>query len=132
MTFSIAKTIYYDDTDAGTVVYHANYLRYMDHARSEFLTQLGFPFHRLPEAHGKGFVVANVNVNYRKPCVLGDKINITANIAKLGSTSIDFEQTILRDNELMADAVVKIVIIDMKTMRPTKIPTFILEAITHA
>lgn len=132
MTFSVNKTIYYDDTDAGGVLYHANYLRYMDHARSEYLTQHGFAFHELPEKHQKGFVVVNANINYRKPCVLGDKITVTAEIGQIGATSIEFKQTIMRQSELMSDAIIKIVIIDMTTMRPTKIPHFLLEAIKHA
>jgi len=132
MKTQVQKTIYYDDTDAGGVVYHANYLRYMDHARSEFLTASGFDFHVLQDEEQKAYVVGKVTISYRKSCQLGDKIVTTAAIKKIGRTSIDFEQTVLRNNELMSEAVVTVVIIDLITKKPVKIPTSIIEAIDRA
>lgn len=129
---TIHKTIYYDDTDAGGVVYHANYLRYMDHARSEYINEIGFDFHTLQEKQNMSYVVANVNINYRKPSRLGDNINITAEIKNLGKTSLQFYQTVSVGSELCAEADVTVVIVSLDTMKPTKIPAVIQEALMYA
>lgn len=132
MITSLDKTIYYDDTDAGGVVYHANYLRYMDHARSEFVSQLGFDFHTLQDTRNMSYVVVNVDINYRRPCRLGDKITVTAEIQKLGNTSMQFYQTVMLNNELSVDASVTVVIVNLATMKPTRIPQAIKEAFQDA
>ncbi len=132
MKTALEKTIYYDDTDAGGVVYHANYLRYMDHARSEFISQLGFDFHVLQAQENMSYVIANIDINYRKPCRLGDKISVTAEIKRTGKTSMQFYQTVMLANELCVDADVTVVIVSLETMKPTKIPSAIESAIQGA
>ncbi len=136
MKSTIKKRIYYDDTDAGGVVYHANYLRYMDHARSEFISQRGFDFHVLQEQENLSYVVANIDIQYRRPCRLGDDIEVSAEIHKLGTTSVQFLQTVTLkskhsdtlNGELCAEAIVTVVIVNLNTMKPTRIPAKLKEA----
>ena len=104
----------------------------MDHARSDYINQLGFSFHTLQDTNNMSYVVANIDVNYRKPCRLGDTITVTAEIKKLGNTSIQFYQTVTLAGELCTDANVTVVIVDLETMKPTKIPNIMQEAFKHA
>lgn len=126
------KTIYYDDTDAGGVVYHANYLKYMDHARSEYLSQNGCDFHVLQDTLNMSYVVANVDINYKKPCRLGDNITVSAKVKSVGRSSVQFYQTVSLNGELCTEAEVTVVIVNLKTMKPCKIPKIIEEAINRA
>lgn len=130
--FTLPVRVYYEDTDAGGVVYHANYLRFMERARTEWLRQLGFEQDKLAQEAGIVFVVAGLDIQYRKPARFNDALRVTASINKIGRASIIFDQKIYRldaDNpsELLTTASVKVVCVALGTFRSTTIPTLIRE-----
>jgi len=112
--------IYYEDTDAGGVVYYANYLRYMERARTEFLLDNGIS---VAEYHDKGylFAVVHVDVNYKKPAKLGETIDVTAELIETTNATVTFRHQIFRDNTLLVDANVKLACID-KDGKPRRLP----------
>ena len=119
--------VYYEDTDAGGVVYHANYLRFMERARTEWLRQLGFEQDRLAKDFGIIFVAGHIDISYRKPGRFNDELFVSTSIHKLGNASIVFDQIIWRtgaDNtrELLTTSHVKVVCVDTGTFRSTPIP----------
>ena len=130
--FSLPVRVYYEDTDAGGVVYHANYLRFMERARTEWLRALGFEQDLLAQELGIVFVVASLDIQYRKPARFNDALSVTSSISTVGRVSILFKQEIWREGlnnspELLTTASVKVVCVAMGTFRATTIPTQIRE-----
>lgn len=99
----IIVPIYYEDTDAGGVVYYANYLRYLERARMEFFKDRGID---VIDFHNKGifFVVSHLEISYKKPARLGDNLMITTEVIELKNASLKIKNQILRDGELIAEA----------------------------
>jgi acyl-CoA thioester hydrolase len=114
--------VYYEDTDAGGVVYYANYLKFMERARTEWLRALGFEQTALAEDHGIVFVVRSMMIDYLKPARFGDKVQVSVELARVGAGQIDLVQQVRRGDELLATAAVKIACVGLRTMRPTRIP----------
>lgn len=112
--------IYYEDTDAGGVVYYANYLRYLERARTEFLLEEGID---VAEYHNKGylFAVIHVDINYKRPARLGEIIEVTTEIVEITNATISLKHRILRDSTLLVDANVRVACID-KEGKPRRIP----------
>jgi acyl-CoA thioester hydrolase len=112
--------IYYEDTDAGGVVYYANYLRYMERARTELLSERGID---VAEYHSKGylFAVVNVNVQYKKPALLGDVIDVSTEITDVTHVTISIGHRIYRGNDLLVEATVRLVCIN-KDGKPQRLP----------
>ncbi len=112
--------IYYEDTDAGGVVYYANYLCYLERARTEFLLDKGID---VAEYHNKGcmFTVVHVDINYKKPAKLGETIDVTTEIVDMTNATVTFGHQIFRDNILLVEANVKLACID-KDGRPRRLP----------
>ena len=112
--------IYYEDTDAGGVVYYANYLRYMERARTEFLREHGID---VAEYHGKGYVfaVVNVDIYYKKPAKLGETIEIVTEIAEMTNVTIILNQTVFTNDVLIAKAKVKLACLNEKG-KPQRLP----------
>lgn len=113
--------IYYEDTDAGGIVYHANYLRYMERVRSDWLRQLGFDQSHLL-LKGVQFVVHSIGLQYLKPARLDDCILVTLNRPKLNACSMEFQQGIFLAQEPIVVASVKIVCTSATTQRVMKMP----------
>ena len=90
--FSLPVRVYYEDTDAGGVVYHANYLRFMERARTEWLRALGFEQDRLAQELGIVFVLASLDIQSRKPARFNDALSVTSSISTVGRVSILFKQ----------------------------------------
>ncbi|WP_020558935.1 tol-pal system-associated acyl-CoA thioesterase [Thiofilum flexile] len=125
--FSLPIRIYYEDTDAGGVVYHAGYIRFMERARTEWLRQLGFEQHYLMNALNIAFAVRSLSIEYLKPAKFDDQIEVTARVKHLGRASIEFEQTVTRRNltteaELLITASVKVVCVQLDKFKSTAIP----------
>ncbi|MEW8505300.1 MAG: tol-pal system-associated acyl-CoA thioesterase [Candidatus Thiodiazotropha sp.] len=120
--------VYYEDTDAGGVVYYANYLKFMERARTEWLRSLGFEQDQLLQRDGIIFAVREVEVGYHHPARFNDALEIVAMLAKKGRASLTFAQEVIRtsDAQLLCRATIKIACVDMKTMRPTPIPKRLL------
>jgi acyl-CoA thioester hydrolase len=112
--------IYYEDTDAGGVVYYANYLRYMERARTELLSEQGID---VAEYHNNGylFAVVNVDVQYKKPAVLGDIIDIMTEVTDLTNVTISISHRIFRGRTLLVQATVRLACIN-KDGKPQRLP----------
>tara|TARA_B100000315_G_C14593773_1_gene597489 strand:- start:9316 stop:9702 length:387 start_codon:yes stop_codon:yes gene_type:complete len=114
------KKIYYHDTDAGGVVYYANYLKYFEEARTEFLNDLGINLKALTD-NNTWFVVKHVDIEYKSPARYADSLIIESDISKLKSVSLIFSQTIKRDDQVLIFAQTQMVCVD-SSFRPKPIP----------
>jgi len=112
--------IYYEDTDAGGVVYYANYLRYMERARTEHLLEKGID---VSEYHKKGylFAVVHADINYKKPARLGELIEVTTEVTGITSVTITMQHQIFRGDNLLVEATVKLACINNEG-RPQRLP----------
>ena len=115
--------VFWEDTDAGGIVYHANYLKFMERARSDLLCQLAFDQNQeRGRKDGILFVVASLDIAYRKAAVLGDHLTVHTRVEKIRRASIVFEQNIMRGEELITAAHVRIGVINAVSLLPTAIP----------
>jgi acyl-CoA thioester hydrolase len=114
--------IYWEDTDAGGVVYYANYLKFMERCRTEWLRALGVDQYRLRMERGLQFAVVNVSVEFLRPAVLNDEIIVTAELERLSGATISFKQTILRGALQLIDASTRVACLDSGTLKPRAIP----------
>jgi len=117
--------VYYEDTDAQGVVYYANYFRFLERARTEWLRSLGVDMVGLQRDERRIFVVAEVNVKFLAPARLSDNLTVTARLVNLTRVSFDIEQNIYRgntDGELLISGIVKAAYLDADTMRPKRVP----------
>jgi len=135
--------VYYEDTDSGGVVYYANYLRFLERARTEFLRSLGFEQDRLAEEQGAIFVVRSLNIDYLRPACFNDRLMVSAVPGELSGAGLRFSQTIwlsddlhepsedsnMRDNQCLCRAEVKVVCLDRGTMRPRRLPKAMKETL---
>ncbi|MGN0919060.1 MAG: tol-pal system-associated acyl-CoA thioesterase [Oxalobacter sp.] len=128
-TFRFPVRVYFEDTDSGGVVYYANYLKFYERTRSEWLRTLGISQQSLAQERQILFVVRNVNVNYHRSAVLDDALSVTLDVAKVRGASIEFEQKVIRDADgvLCSSCRVTIVCVDGRKMKPTAFPKDILE-----
>ena len=123
--------IYFEDTDAGGVVYHANYLRYMERGRVEWLAKMGFAQRKLAEKENATFVVRNVTISYISPARLEDVLVVRTRPEKLGAARLVLDQEIVHEQNgnLVVEAVVEVACIDPKSFRPARIPAEVAERI---
>ena len=120
--FTWPVRVYYEDTDAGGIVYYANYLKFFERARTEWLRATGVAQQALIDEQGAGFVVRSVQIDYHASARLDDEITLTLSIAKLGRASILFSQQALRGEQLLASAHVKVGCVDLTSLRARAIP----------
>lgn len=118
--------VYYEDTDSGGVVYHSQYLNFMERARTEWLRALGFEQDQLRAEYNLLFAVHSMQLNYRKPARFNDALLIKSRLGKASGASMQFEQNIYRGEELLCEASVRIACLDAESFRPKSIPSFIL------
>jgi len=129
--------VYWEDTDAGGIVFYANYLKFFERARTEWLRSLGIGQHRLREECGGMFVVVETQVKYHRPARLDDELLVTANLSELGQASMTILQQVLSKNEqtpaspveLLCTGSIRIGWVDAATLKPAKIPNNILETL---
>lgn len=121
-TFSFPIRIYYEDTDAGGIVYYANYLKYAERARTEFLRHLGINQQEMLKNQECGFVVRNCNISYKSPARLDDALNITCKVTELKGASLKMEQKLYREDTVICEIEITLVFLSLATMRPSKIP----------
>ena len=130
--FSLPVRVYYEDTDAGGVVYYANYLKFLERARTEWLRAAGFEQPELMRDHNVIFVVRSVAIEYLQPARFNDALDVTVRLEKLGSCTIDVFQTVERAARLV-EARVRIVCVDQRNgFKPVRIPTFIRQQLESA
>ena len=120
--FRLPVRVYYEDTDAGGVVYYANYLKYLERARTEWLRAAGWDQAGLASERGLLFAVRTVELDYRAPARLDDMLEVEARIADLGHARIDFEQRVLRDGRPLCTGRVRVVCLDAAAFRPCALP----------
>jgi len=126
-SFRFTLRVYWEDTDAGGVVFYTNYLKYFERARTEYLRHLGVAQQVMREATGAIFVVADTQVRYLQPARLDDEIEVTVDLRRSGGASIDFVQQALRAGTLLAEGSIRVGCVDAGTFRPRRIPTPVLE-----
>mgnify|MGYP000128511429 CR=1 FL=1 len=132
-TFVWPARVYYEDTDAGGVVYYANYLKFLERARTEWLRALGFDQRDLMREAGILFAVRRGEIDYLLPARFYDELRIEAVVARVSKVSLTFTQRILREPDTpLCNASVKVVCLDREKFRPTAIPERIRELIEHA
>lgn len=130
-TFRWPVRVYYEDTDAAGVVYHANYLTFMERARTEWLRALGFDQDRLRGEQGVVFAVRRLGVEFLRPARYNDLLTVTAALSTRGRASFDFEQTVVRDDDgvLCCRAEVQVACMGVERMRAARVPEAILSAL---
>jgi len=113
--------VYYEDTDAGGIVYYANYLKFAERARSELLREMGSDNTRLLNDHGVMFAVRDCSVTYREPARLDDALQVHTRILRIGGASFSASQRVERSGRLLADMTVRLACLDLQG-RPARIP----------
>ena len=123
--------VYFSDTDAGGIAYHARYLDWAEHARTEMLRSL-LPTFKQESIRNMGFVfiVRSINIDYFMPAYLDDEIRIETEMEKLGAVSGVVHQCIYRDESLLAEVKTKVAFIDTNTKKPSRLPDQLIEALS--
>jgi len=120
--FRFPLRVYYEDTDAAGVVYYANYLKFMERARTEWLAALGFELAAFEAAHGMVFVVHRADIEFRLPARLGDRLEATLLLIELGRARMVALQQVLHRGSVLTTARVTLACVDRATFRPARIP----------
>jgi len=125
----IPVRVYYQDTDAGGVVFHAQYLAFMERARTELLNEAGIDLARFADRHGLLFLVHELRVKYHQPGRLNDMLSVSAEVVKLGRASLVFRQRVERGTELLVEADVTLALVERSRMKPARIPEELEQAL---
>ena len=120
--FTWPVRVYYEDTDAGGIVFYANYLKFFERARTEWLRAAGIGQQDLIASDNAGFVVKSATIDYHAPARLDDEITLTLAVEKLGRASVQFAQKAYKGDQLLVEAVVKVGCVDLATVRPRSLP----------
>ncbi len=129
--FDIPLRVYWEDTDAGGVVFFANYLKFFERARTEWLRSLGFSQERMRVDDAAAFVVSETSVRYLRPARLDDLLTITVRLASVARASITIEQQAWRGDELLSEGSIRIACVDTERFALRRIPEGITRALTH-
>ncbi len=127
--FSIAVRVYYEDTDAAGVVYYANYLKFMERARTEWLRHLGFEQDELVQRLGVLFAVRSVSAEFMKPARFNDLLQATVAVKRLGRASITFEQAIEHERVPLCHGEVRVACVSATGFTPCALPPEIIERV---
>ena len=119
--FNFTVKVYYEDTDAGGVVYYANYLKYLERARSEAIYSLGYTNTSLASKHGILLIVKSCNIQYKKPARFENELKVVSEVTTFTKTSFFMKQNIYRNDELISEADIHLVAVD-KNGKPSKLP----------
>lgn len=122
--FSWPVRIYYEDTDAGGVVYHTNYIKFMERARTEFLRSQGIELDVMEQEHRILFAIRALSVEYRKPARLNDLLQVTVDFDAVRSASLAFRHTVVCGEVLLCEGTVRVASICADLFRPKAIPDF--------
>ena len=133
MSFEFPVRVYWEDTDAGGIVFYANYLKFFERARTEWLRHLGIEQHTLRETTGGMFVVVQTELTYHKPAQLDDLLTVNASLLRKGRSSLVIAQQAWRpaaDPVLLCEGTIRIGWVQASSLRPERIPSSILERLT--
>ena len=122
--FNYKVKVFYEDTDAGGVVYYANYLKFFERARTEAIAEIGLSNKKLLKENGILIIVKSCKIEYKKPAKLEDQLEIKSSITSTSKTSFKMKQIAYRDQELITDCEIHLVIVDKKG-KPSKIPNLL-------
>lgn len=128
-TWRFPMRIYWEDTDAGGIVFYANYLKFFERARTEWLRSLGHSQEQLRQDTGAIFVVTDTSVRYLRPARLDDCIDVTVELKNHSYTRLNFAQQAWRGDELLAEGSIRVACVNAGTYRPRAIPSELLETI---
>ena len=127
-SFNHKIKVYYEDTDAGGVVYYANYLKFIERARSEALSEVGLSNLKIKKDYGALIIVKSCNIDFNKSAYLEDKLNINSIITSFSKTSFTMSQSIHRNKDIIVKSKVHLVFVNEKS-KPIKIPEKILQSL---
>lgn len=133
--FTWTVRVYYEDTDAGGVVFYANYLKFFERARTEWLRSAGINQQLMVETHGVMFVVKSTAVDYHAPAKLDNELKLTVVVERMGRASVQFIQEAWRvgkdgeQQELLATGRIKVGCVDTQRFKPSQIPSQVLDCI---
>ena len=134
MSYAFDIRVYWEDTDAGGIVFYANYLKFFERARTEWLRSLGVGQQLLREQTGGMFVVSETQVKYHRPAVLDDRLRVSAGLLETGRASLLIGQSAWREepgpSTLLCDGSIRIGWVDAATLKPARIPASILERLS--
>ena len=128
-TFRWPVRVYYEDTDAGGIVYYANFLKFFERCRTEWLRALSIDQIRLAADDGLMFVVQELACAYRTPARLDDQLEVLAQVSRVGGASLTFVQQVRRGELLLASGEVKVACVDARRMAPARLPAALLAAL---
>jgi len=120
--FKMSVRVYYEDTDAGGIVYYANYLRFMERCRSDWLRDLGYEISAIDQQFGIFLAVRSTQTEYLKPARLSDLLTVTVNLAELRRASMRLGQQVYRNTELLCRSTIRLVCLNSDTLGPMAIP----------
>lgn len=123
--------VYYEDTDAGGIVFYANYLKFFERARTEWLRACGVDQSRLADEHGMIFIVSRTALDYHAPARLDDMLGIHSKIERLGRASVDFAQQAWRDGAKLASGSIRVGCVARASLKPCAIPAAVLAALAR-
>ena len=127
-TFEWPVRIYYEDTDVGGVVYYANYLKFMERARTEYLRARGFEQDRLMAEDGVMFAVVQAELTFRRAARFNDLLHVSCAVEEHTRTTVRFAQNVRRGEELLCEGRIRAACLDVRNLRPRAIPERVLEA----
>jgi len=127
--FSLPVRVYYEDTDTGGVVYHSNYLNFMERARTEWLRALGFEQDELLREYGVIFAVSAVSVAFHKPARFNELLSVTVALDRRGAASLTLKQEVRRGDELLASGEVRVACLDAQRFAPVAIPAHVADTV---
>ncbi len=130
--FTWPVRVYWEDTDAGGIVFYANYLKFFERARTEWLRSLGIAQGAMREATGGIFIVSETSVRYLVPAKLDDELIVTAELREVGRASLIIGQQARRGDTLLAEGTIRIGWVDDQSLRPARIPHSVLGVLNQA
>lgn len=123
----IPVRVYYQDTDAGGVVFHAQYLAFMERARTELLNEAGIDLARMAERDATIFFVHEIAIRYLRPALLNERLKVSAEVARMDRASFVFRQRVERDGELLVEADVHVATVHRETRKPVRLPAVLAQ-----
>ena len=132
LEFKTPVRVYYEDTDAAAIVYHANYLKFMERARTEWLRTVGFEQDDLARRYSIAFVVRNAVLHFIRPARFNDFLDVTCRVIRCGHASVEFEQAVLKDDLVLCQGKIRVGSVNFRQMSPMRMPEEIYVRIKNA
>lgn len=130
--FSVPVRVYYQDTDAGGVVFHGRYLSFFERARTEWLRHLGFDVRQLADQDGVLFIVRELRISYLRPAQIDDLLTVTVAIENLGRAQFTLDQRVQRGADLLVHGSVNLACVSVQGLRPARVPQRLYAALGHS